>query len=1638
MRSFSLLAFYCFSALSSLAQVGNEWINFSQSYYKIPVGSDGIYRLTYNDLQAAGVPVGTIDPTKIQIFHRGVEQSILVTGEGDLAFNGTDFIEFYGQQNDGTLDAELYKPATAQPHRYYNLYSDTTCYFLTFGGINGKRMASFSESNTGGLPAQTYHIAQNLMLFTNEYAGGVDLSDEVFNAFYDVGEGWTSGKIFQGQQVEYTLTDISRTATDAPAPELEVMIVGRGAMAHHVEIYGGTSMSLLAALNFSGFEPQKVKVPIPWSDITVDGKLSVRVRVTGASGSDRVSVCYLKLDYPQRTDAQNSASKSLNLIANGGGKSFLQIQNPSPGMRLFDVTSPSAVRMIGTSSTTTLDAIVADTQTPRKLFVTSTPLTPAIKKVSFRSMAADEHDYLIIAHRLLRGPALGYSDPVKAYAEYRASSAGGSYDTLVVNIDQLYDQFSYGETTPVAIFRFLKLFAEQGSPRYLLLIGKGLDVWYKYNRNPSGNLPFRDLIPPPGYPSSDMAYTAGLSGTTFEPAIPTGRIPAMEPAEVAAYLNKVKETEALPYDDLWRKNVLHLSGGREEGEPELLRDYLVDLQSAAEGYHLGGKVSALAKYSKEVQTVNVSKQVNAGVNLITFFGHSSASNLDFDIGYVSDAIMGYNNKGKYPTLLMNGCNVGSYFLTYKTFGEDWVLARDKGAAAFIAHSSYGFTSLLKRYSDYFYEVGYQDSTFIYQGIGDIQKEVARRYMLTASPTIEHVTQVQQMVLIGDPAIKLFGARKADLEINANNVSIHSLDGQPITALTPAFALKMIVRNFGQAKKDTIRIEVERTMSDNSVIVYDSLYPAPMYSDTLMFIVQKGNEEGFGTNGFKISIDPDNILPELTKANNTVSRDFVIPLNGTRNLYPSDFSIVNTPEVSLAFQTTDLLSDERNFILQMDTLNTFDSPYLKEVSVKGTVLARYKLTLLEEDTLAYYWRTKLADPLPAESQEWATSSFTFIDNGPEGWAQVHFTQYMQNTSEGMVMNPTLRQIGFKETTTDVDIMTFGSNHAASSTDVSIKINDEEFNLTQQGFICRDNSLGLIAFDKYSAAPYIGVKFKWYNRGNRACGREPWVINNYVPWDMVTGDGFDLIQFVDNIADGDTVVLFSIGDAQYSAWPAAAKTKLGELGISVAQIDGLQPGEPVVIYGKKGLPPGQAHFYKTGSATPDIAELVVDKAVTGRYSKATMTSGRIGPAMHWESLSSRQLNVEPTDHVEFDIVGVSIDGEEQLLLAGVTDNVDLAFIDAQQFPYIKIVFKVTDDVNLSPAQLDYWLVSYTPVPEGLLTYHGPKGQQRKTEGEIWEGDYRFINISNRAFTDSLTVRYEVFNQDLHTAQTELLKIKPPQPGDTTHFLLKVNTIGKAGVNDISVFVNPRVLPEQYYDNNLLQLRDYLLVEEENIHPVLDVSFDGRYIQNREFVSSNPLIAVKVWDQNKHIYKADTTGMKIFITYPCATGGCEPTAISLKSSDVTWFVATESSPFTIEFRPKSLADGIYNLRVEAQDAKGNASGSEAYQVAFTVMNETTVTISEPYPNPSSRDVYFKIVITGNNVPEAFDLKIISANGAPVAHFGDYQDPNLHIGINELNWNGTDQHGNRLPGGVYIYKLMLYIQDRLVQKVGKVVLVR
>lgn len=1635
-KSIAVLGVLLNFMLSAYGQIGNEWINFSRPYYRIPIGKDGIYRMDYNTLQAAGIPVGGVDPRTLQLFHRGTEQSLYIAGEADGQLNTSDYVEFYGQRNDGRLDASLYKPASLQPHPYYNIFSDTSAYFLTYGTLLGKRMRQLAPADPG-LSPDDYHVDEKLLVNTNFYSTGTDFDAEVQNTYFDQGEGWTGSQINLGQSADYTLTGIQNPATASGPPQLEVLLVGRGMMDHRAEVYANGR--LLTTATFSAFNAYTITQNIDWNDI-VSNALTVRVRVVGISTSDRMCVSYVRLRYPQTTDAANATEKVFQLAIKTSGVSTIEIQRTVAGTRLFDITDPDNVGIISTTMVgTTLKAAVPGTIQSRKLLATTLTSTAPVRAVSFREITPTSNNFVIISHPSLRTPAGGYADPVKAYGGYRASAEGGGYDTMVVNVDQLYNQFNYGETSPRAIFQFMKYLAQSHLPKYLFLIGKGLDASYRYYRGPAPFTLYRDLVPTAGMPGSDAYYTTGLGGTTHSNAVATGRLTAMKPDEVVAYLNKVIETEARPFDDLTRKHLLHLSGGIEEGEPALFRKFMEDYAKIAQTYYLGGRVSSIAKRSVDIELVNIANEVNKGLGLVTFFGHSSPSTLDFDIGFVTDPIMGYNNPGRYPMLLMNGCNAGAFFLYSKLFGEDWVMAPKKGATGFIAHSAYGFVSTLRFYTQNIYEVGFGDSTYIHKGIGDIQREACRRFIEVAGDYVANTTQVQQMVLLGDPAVPLFGAAKPDLEINNNNFFISSFDGGPVTAQADSFAVRMIIRNFGRAQQDTIRIEVKRYMQDNSVIVYDSLYPSTLYSDTLTLVVRKGRESGGGSNRFEITIDPEDVLPELNENNNTASFDYLIPLNGTRNLFPANFSIVHTASVDLSWQATDLLSGKRPFMVEVDTAYTFDSPYKKQFTIEGTVLARQALPMLTADTLVYYWRTKLAAPLAGENDAWITTSFTYIKNGPEGWAQVDFPQYLENAAEGLVPNAVARQLGFRKTITPFTVRNMGGNYPGGTAQtVSVKIGGAEYNLFTQGFYCRMNTLNLIAFDRRSTVPYLGVPFTWRNRAGRACGREPWVINSFVYYDMVTDNNGDLIRYIDNIPTGDSVLLYTMGDPLYQLWPAAAKAKLSELGLSLAQVEAYQSGEPMIAVGRKGLAPGTAKVYRVTGSPANQQALDVNGTMTGGYTSGNMQTALIGPAVVWDSFVFDPAALGAADVAEADIAGVKLNGEEVSLWTRLTMDQDLTSVDATQYPYLRIVYRTRDDLNLTPVQLRQWLVLYTPAPEGLLVYHGDAIPHVINEGDAWPGAYSFVNVSDKTFNDSLTVQYELFNQDQRISQRATMKIAPPPPGDTTHFIVSIPTTDRQGFNDVNVFVNPRILPEQYYENNLLALPRYLDVQKDLFNPVLAVTIDGRYVENGDFVSANPLIAVRIWDENHSILKTNMEGIRMFLTYPCGTEPCVPVQVTLESDSVAWQPATATTDFNLQFTPHNLPDGEYTLQVEGADARGNGSGGAPYLVAFMVTSDEVLTVSEPYPNPSYGDVYFRVVLSGQTLPGDISLDIIDVNGKQVALFPREAFADFHIGVNRLRWDGRDVAGNMLPAGVYIYRLRIATEKTGIRRNGKIVLRR
>ncbi len=1653
---------------------GNEWINRNQTYFKIPVGEDGIYRIGYTELQAAGFPVDNIDPRRLQLFFRGQEQAILVEGQQDARFDPSDFIIFYGQKNDGTQDRELYTEAAAQANPHYNLYSDSTAYFLTWSlaAVNGKRMSFFQENNISNIPAEAYHWEEKLQLLTSEFSMGrrypLGSSSPVFAhlSAFDYGEGWTGPRLRQGESATYTVSAPSQY-TAGPQPQLEILLTGRNNLPHDVTIEVGSStasLRTLATVNFNYFDNYLLSENLNWSDLSGDN-LTVRVRVNGVNGgADNVSVAYLRLRYPQLTTAADATQKAFTLAENAGGKSYLEISTPPSSPYLLEVTNENDVRRIGFNLVSgNLTTIIPDTQTERKILLGSTKAVPDIRPVDFQNISSAAN-YLIVSNQRLRVPAGNYSDPVQAYFDYRASPAGGGFTPVLFNIDQLYDQFSYGEPTPLAIRRLAAYLLSVGKPQYLLLLGKGLTVNFNYHRQNPATATLHDLVPPGGFPGSDVVLTAGLPGSDgYGSAIPTGRINAQNAAEVAAYLDKIKEMEArglqADYDEnttreaLWRKHLVHLSGGFSQAELSLFARYVDEFEAIARGHFLGGKVSTQSKQTNNAsELINIAGEVNQGVSMVTFFGHSSPTITDIEVGYASNDELGYRNKGKYPLVLINGCNAGNIFTNTLTFGEDWIRTPERGAAHVIAHSAEGISSILKRYTEEFYATAFGDTLYTGASLGKVKDVTSRRFMeaVGSSAWEVHISQVQQTVTQGDPAVSIFGRALPDFEVNENSLSVNALEDAPVSVLSDSFAIDVVVRNFGRSSHDSLQLQLNRTLADGSVLTYGPVSYAPvLYEDTLQFVVRASaypelGSAGFGNNRFEMIIDSGDSIPELNEGNNRVSLDFFVPLSGTVNLRPYDYAVVNEAKLKLHVQPGDAQTalrnnDRRDILIEIDTSYTFSSPIRQQYRINAGVLGSQEVTLpVTEANTVYYWRSKYANLREGELDEWNQSSFTYSPEGGSGWAQLQDRQLLENEVENMTYE---QQWEFAETGLDVSVTTYGSD--VDPTTAQLLINGRQllvWNVFRSA--CRRNSINAVAFDKYSLFPYLGIKQggeDWWDANS--CGPTPQTINTFAN-SQVAGTALVLERYIDNIESGNPVLLFTLGSIDYSTWPASTMSKLGEIGVDASMLSGLPAGAPLIILGEKNAAPGTATLVM-GDTTEVLAvteqEVSLSRRITSNFSNGSILSRRVGPASAWSSLQMEVAAVEPEDIVRVDVIGETENGSQVMLFSDIDINapLDLGTVDARQYPFLRLHFLLEDKVNLSPAQLQEWVISYRGVPEGVLLSENDLTQSiSKQEGENFSLPFSFYNLSDVAFGDSLQVAYRIFSQDSRRLLDDTLRIEALAAGDTADFQIPVSTIGYVGSNDFSLKVNPFLQKEQNYNNNQVALSSYFEVSADKLNPIIDVAFDGSYIMDGDIVSPRPMITVEMRDENPYLQKQDTTGIDIFLgrreePQNASVGGSNArtassatlSRISLSSEQVSWSPATEEEPFRISYQPEQLENGMYTLRVQAEDASGNASGAEPYEINFEVINESSITNFYPYPNPFSTSTRFVFTLTGQEIPDQIKVQIMTVSGKVVREILQDELGPIRIGnnISQYAWDGRDEFGDELANGVYLYRVIV-----------------
>ncbi|HSR39876.1 MAG TPA: C25 family cysteine peptidase, partial [Phnomibacter sp.] len=557
LRSLTISMFALFVSLGSKAQFNNEWIDYSKPYYKFYIAQAGIYRINKSTLDAAGI--GATPAEHFQLWRNG-KQLPLYTSILQGPLTSSDYIEFFGDKNDGVIDKALYRNPNDHITDQTSLFTDTAAYFLTVNPNTASNLRYSTITNDAGSSALTplpnvwklvRHDYKNIVngVHRNYVNRGtaVDFGELVYSSSYELGEMMSSGDIFPStaNQAAVFSNLLPYTAGSSQA-KVRVSIAGSANNNRTVRI--DLNGAPIFDRNYNRFQAR-----IDSANIAVgllnNANTVIGVTNLSANPNDRVVAGFAEIDYARLPDAANSslfdfylppaAQPSLVEIANfNHGNQPPTLYDVGTGLRMQGQLAPDGkVRFLLPASSTT-----------RKCWLVSNAASRNINALVQKTFTAftsgsNQANYIIITNRVL---TQGNNNAVEQYRQYRSSATGGGFTTRIYFIDELVDQFAFGiKMHPLSIKNFLRFARARFSPapQYCLLIGKGVtyDEYRFYENHPLANT--LNLVPTFGYPASDVLLSSE-DLTAAQTTIGIGRINAVNASEVSTYLEKIKEFEA--------------------------------------------------------------------------------------------------------------------------------------------------------------------------------------------------------------------------------------------------------------------------------------------------------------------------------------------------------------------------------------------------------------------------------------------------------------------------------------------------------------------------------------------------------------------------------------------------------------------------------------------------------------------------------------------------------------------------------------------------------------------------------------------------------------------------------------------------------------------------------------------------------------------------------------------------------------------------------------------------------------------------------------------------------------------------------------------------------------------------------------
>ncbi len=1672
---------------------GNEWINYSQNYYSIKIVNDGVYRLDSASMANAGIPVGSIASENFQIFGKEREVPLYVVDGGDSSIDSGDYILFFAQRNDGWLDSTIFLDPNTIGNPAFSMYNDTLQYFLTWNNsASNLRYSIETDVSFSSYTPATHFMYKIKKGYNTAYSEGAKFS-QISSSFNVAGEGWINGYqngVPAGSSVNQPFQSIS-SYNGPGAPDAEFMglcVSGSNAAPpadssfnHHLRLRLGMSGIVIEDTSFYGYQQIKTVATIPPAQVTNSTPYYIEIINNLGVATDYIGFAYQQLKYARQPIFNSSPSLRFSVLnSQTESKIRLDIQasamtdpivfvlgGDTPRFIPFVMNGANPSMLIPNSTSGNEQTVIYTNYSQVVNVVTMSPVNGTGIFTDFASIpGALDSALLMVYHSTLAAATIDYS-------QYRESIPGGAYNTVTANVEELYQQFGGGiekHINGVRRFAHYMFNISNQKPSGLFLIGKGIREANLNLNTPDGPgtrfYPDRfhqSLIPSFGHPSSDVAITAGLEGTSqWAPLIPTGRISVRTDSELQGYLSKVIQYDAqqdsthiydTPNKD-WQKQVIHFAGGSDINQQNDFQSKMNLLSFIISDSLYGANVTKVYKTDSDplnpAVLSSITTRISNGVSLMSYLGHNSPTTSGFEVNL--DEPINWNNNGKYPVMLVNSCYSGNIFQVSNSKSELFVQPAGYGAIAYIAAVNLGEANNLAVYSAELYR---NFSALNYGKTLGQQMQATVRQMEISYGTFYMEATAEQMILNGDPMLRLNWHAKPEIELTPERVSFGPVD---IDLLTDSIEMKIVLKNLGKSVTNSFGLEIRRNFPQSSVdSIYNFVVNALHYTDTFVFKMPLQANIGIGLNSFSISADIPSFQPEVYDeiGNNQITKTLFIDIDGILPVLPYDFAVVPIDSVTVKASTINPIADFNSYRFEIDTTDLFNSPSHRYALVSGFggvkevhpsqwlgVSSNMSNPLVCEDSVVYFWRVALDEPVP----DWREFSFQYIQ-GKEGWGQDHFFQFKKNSFAGVLYDrPTrTRQFGPNSKLLLCKVLTNAGAPGVYDNQWTLDGDYWGYNYGIGNFTPKFH---VAIIDPITLEPWFTRYTPWgvnptHNFGNNNDDLNSWWarpmnIFTYNQGDPVRLDAFQ--NLINNVVpDSHYILIYSPMTTLYDQWAALDSADMFGLfqGLGSDSIYAGRPNRPFIFFCKKGDPNSVVErFVQVQGGEQSVSITIAGKDFNGAES-----STLIGPAANWGNVYWKQ---DPSESPTSDSTGLTIraydlTGALQLTIDTLfTSNDSIlnlnGMVDASLYPYINLRASYTDTLDLTPSQINRWHVLYDPLPEAaidgttLYTYTHPSDTLEAGQTFDFAVDVRNIFTIDM---DSLLVNYWIEDASQTKFPIAYSRQGPLIAGATLRDTITVSTNGLSGMNLLRMEVNPYIngslyitdQPEQQHFNNVLQLPFF--VNPDDIHPILDVTFNGRHILNGDIIDPSSEILITLKDDNEFLIMndiSDTTHFGIYLTDPTGLQKRIPFVDASGNTVMQWIPAEpQHKRFKIIWPSELTLDGKYTLFVQGTDKSGNLSGDLDYTVNFEVIHEASITHMMNYPNPFSTSTRFVFTLTGSNAPEEIIIQIMTVSGRVVREITEDQLGPIYIGrnITEYAWDGTDEFGDPLANGVYLYRV-------------------